>query len=697
MTVAERLLGVLGRLTENPRLRVGAIDALVAGERERVYARQGAAPCATHAAALIERRAAESPDALAVSADSAELTYRELDTWANRLAHALVRRGTGPESVVGLALPRCVELAVAVLALLKSGTAFVLTGPDGSASEETDQVLTREDVREFSSSNGWPANDLDLTDEDRVTALDPRHLAWLQRPARGGGPLVALGHQALARAALRFADRAGLSGGTRLLAASPHDDAMLFEVVAALCAGAAVRMPEDLASMGGRWGWTGDVISTSGPFFAQVVNRSADVFHTGTVVLSGDTPPGAWTRRLRQTVPGVRVISAHGPAETARAAAFGSVRGTQPATAPALDSPSGGPVLRVLDHALRPVPTGVTGELYIGGDTGELLARGYHGNGRATAGRFVADPFGPYGSRMYRTGDLARQTGDGAVEYAGPADGQRWVGGRRVVPGDAAAVLAGHGGVCQAAALVREDEGKASLVAFVEPLRGSEVQADEIRDFAAKHLPEHLVPDAVVMVGELPLGPDGTVDIEALRDVGAKAVRRRARNPKEQEICDLIADVLGVDEVGIDDNIFALGCNSLKATRIIGRLRRTLGVDVSVRLLFQYPRVAELSGRLKPAAPGGRSGPGKGLARSVRDIRREREEQVTSKRAETKEQVKLLTKELVEEVHEQWSGDALRARVADKIDERIQKSMRRTRRWSGATPTKAGDGKGSPG
>lgn len=324
---------------------------------------------------LVERQAAATPDAEAVCADGVSLTYRELNTWANRLAHRLIRQGVGPETVVGLALPRSVQLAVALLGTLKSGAAFVLVEPGGTAPAKTAEVLTRADVDTLGTRPA-ATDDADPADEDRAEPLDPLHLAWLRRPARGDGPLVAVGRHALAHAALRFAAEADLSGGTRLLAASPHDDAMVLEVLGALCSGASVKIPADIGSLGRDWGWTGDVISSVAPFFAQVLDRSPGVIYVGRVVLTGDTLPGSFVRRLREAIPGVQVVGAHGPAEVAHATAFTAPRETDATCVRRpLGSPLGGVRVRVLDSALRPVPTGVTGELYVAGE----VARGYHG------------------------------------------------------------------------------------------------------------------------------------------------------------------------------------------------------------------------------------------------------------------------------------------------------------------------------
>ncbi|WP_433919437.1 amino acid adenylation domain-containing protein [Streptomyces canus] len=669
-TTAARLQAVLRQLTDDPARTVGTVDVLISPERERTAVGRTTAALSV----LVERQAAATPDAEAVCADGVSLTYRELNTWANRLAHRLIRQGVGPETVVGLALPRSVQLAVALLGTLKSGAAFVLVEPGGTAPAETAEVLTRADVDTLGTRPAAP-DDADPADEDRAEPLDPLHLAWLRRPARGDGPLVAVGRHALAHAALRFAAEADLSGGTRLLAASPHDDAMVLEVLGALCSGASVKIPADIGSLGRDWGWTGDVISSVAPFFAQVLDRSPGVIYVGRVVLTGDTLPGSFVRRLREAIPGVQVVGAHGPAEVAHATAFTAPRETDATCVRRpLGSPLGGVRVRVLDSALRPVPTGVTGELYVAGE----VARGYHGRAGLTAERFVADPCGPFGGRLYRTGDLVRWCADGTLEYVDPESRLPRVRGRRVAPDEVAAVLAAHPGVSRATAVVREVDGEASLAAYVVPVRGGDVRPDQLGEFTARHLPDHLVPAVFGTLDELPLAGDGTIDREALPEPGADPSgddRRGARTEQEQAICDLIAEVLGVDEVGIDDNLFALGCNSLKATRILGRMRRTLGLETTIRRLFQHPTVAALSEHLTPAAAGKRPSLG-------RQIRTELKEQVPLMRKQAKEQAEDIKAQLKEELTtaalEQWTGEGLEATVKADIDERIRTAMRRS-------------------
>ncbi|TPQ17472.1 non-ribosomal peptide synthetase [Streptomyces sporangiiformans] len=694
--IAVRLHEVLHQFLADPARRVGTVDVLLPDERQLITAGQPGADVASAEQtlpALVERRATSTPDAVAVVSEGVALSYRELNTWANRLAHQLIRRGVGPESMVALALPRSVQLAVALLGTLKSGAAFVL-GEPGDTPVRVAEVVRGPELDQLGTQPSYPGDNANPTDRDRRASLDPGHLAWLRRPYRGdGGPAeVAVDHRALVDGASRFVSAAGLAPGTRMLAASPHDDAMLFEVVAALSCGACVKIPTEINSFGRDWGWTGDVISTVAPFYAEVLNRSAGAIYAGTVVLTGDTLPGSLVRRIREATPGARVVGVYGPAETFTATAFTA---SDAADAEARNRPLGTPLgnvrARVLDAALRPVPAGVPGELYIAGE----VARGHRGRSGPTAERFVADPYGPDGARMYRTGDLARWNRDGTLEYVGPCGPQALVRGRRISTVDVTAALAAHPGVSHAAAVVREGEGadgEGLLVGYVAPLRtGAGVDAEELREFVARRLPDHLVPATVVPLDELPLAGDGTVDRHALPAPGAEPVGggyRKGRTPQEEALCELVADVLGVDRVGIDDDFFTLRCNSLKATRIIGRMRRTLGLEVSIRVLFQHPTVAELSEHLKPATTKTRPSLGNALRRGIkrdpegpaalaRQIRDDMKEQVPQMRENAKEQAAQLKEQLTTQAREKWSGDEFQTKVMEDVNERIRDGVQR--------------------
>ncbi|MGX1547467.1 amino acid adenylation domain-containing protein, partial [Streptomyces adustus] len=604
---------LLASVVAEPHRPLSRIDVLTAEERhELLVVRNDTARPVSAATlpALFEEQVRATPDAPAVVFEDTVLTYRELNRRANRLAHALIARGVGPEQVVALRLPRSAELSVAVLAVLKTGAAYLPVDPDYPAAriaymlQDARPAVVLDDLAAVTP-------DGDLPEYDPAVAVDPRHPAYViytsgstgrpkavVMPAAGLLNLLAWHHRAV-----------GGEPGTRTAQFTAISfDVSVQETLSALLYGKTLVVPTEeqrrSAELFARWLDRHQVEELFAPNL--VVEALAEAAEEAGLELpklrliaqAGEAMRlGGAVRRLQARRLGRELHNHYGPAETHVITAYPLP--ADPADCP-LPVPIGVPITNcqvyVLDSALRPVAPGVLGELYLAG-TG--LARGYLNRSGLTAGRFVANPYGPAGALMYRTGDLVRWRADGELEFAGRVDHQVKIRGFRVEPGEIEAELAAHPGVAQVAVLAREDR----LVAYVVPLAGTGTTAAALAAYLRERVPDHLVPSAFVVLDVLPLTPNGKLDRAALPapEPVTTATGRAPRTPQEQILCELFAEVLGVPRVGVDDGFFDLGGHSLLATRLVSRVRATLGVELELRSLFRAPTPAGIAAGLHDA------------------------------------------------------------------------------------------------
>ncbi|MFD5086391.1 non-ribosomal peptide synthase/polyketide synthase [Kitasatospora sp. NPDC058406] len=615
--LGERLVRLLTALADDPEQRTTEVSVLSATERHRVLEtwNDTDAPVVHRTLpALFRAQAAETPDHLAVLAGDRRLTYAELDARANRLAHELIDRGVGPEQFVALALPRDERAVVALLAVLKAGAGYLPVDPTYPV-ERIDYLLR--DARPALvltvggvdlPDTGVPALLLDepglaaaRPDTDPQVPLRPEHPAYaIYTSGSTGRPKgVVVQHASVANLAAWAREEFGPERLAHvLLTTSLNFDVSVFELFGPLLSGGTVEVLPDLLALADRGGRPATLISGVPSALAQLVVQGDLDARAGTVVLAGEGLPAQAATDIAAALGADRLANIYGPTEATVYATAWYGTGAVDA-APPIGRPLRRTRVYVLDAGLRPVPAGVAGELYIAGDG---VARGYLGRPALTAERFVADPHGAPGTRMYRTGDLARWTADGQVEYLGRLDHQVKIRGFRIELGEIEAELAGVDGVTQAVATVREDRpGDRRVVGYVTGTTGP----DEVRRVLAQRLPAHLVPSAVVVLEAFPLNPNGKLDRKALPAPAAEAGAgpgRAARGLPEELLCDLFAEVLGVDRVGVQDDFFALGGHSLLATRLVSRIRTAFGAELGVRALFDAPTPEALALQLDGAA-----------------------------------------------------------------------------------------------
>ncbi|WP_147481819.1 non-ribosomal peptide synthetase, partial [Actinomadura harenae] len=579
-------------------------------------------------AELFEAQVARTPDAAAVVFGDVRWTYAELDARADRIAHALRARGVGHEDLVGVLLDRSADLVAVLAGVLKAGAAYLPIDPSYPAEHV-----------EFMLADARPATVVDapfletLTDTDTAGGpvgvdVSPDQLAYVIYTSGSTGVPKGVAVTQANVADFCAASCWGDEVVRRVLVQANHAfDASTYEIwVPLLRGGRLVIVPSgevdvrERAALVAEHGVT-NVHATAG-LFAALAEQAPEMFAgVREVSTGGDVVSPEAVRTLLEAHPGLVVRTTYGPTETTAFTtelAFtdpGEVNGTVP-----LGVPMDNARIHVLDQALRPVPPGEIGDLYVAGSG---VARGYLGRAGLTAERFVACPFGP-DARMYRTGDLARRTPEGLLEFAGRADDQVKIRGFRVEPAEIEAVLAGHEAVRRVVVVVREDPpGTRRLVAYatVGPLAAGGASDDGIarrlRDHLAERLPEHLVPAAVVVLPDLPVTVNGKVDRAALPapDFAAHGAGRTPATAAEEILCGLFAEVLGLDTVGADDSFLELGGDSLLAMRLIGRIRAALDVEVGIREVFAEPT---------PAAVAGLVGAGRHRARPVALTVRER-------------------------------------------------------------------------
>ncbi|MFI6865729.1 amino acid adenylation domain-containing protein [Nocardia sp. NPDC050406] len=622
--LARRFCVVLDRIGGEPEVRVGDIDLLDAEERRalREWNDTDIVPAATWPE-LLRRAVSEQPDAPAVVCDRATLTYRELDAWANRLARSLIAHGVGPEDVVAVALPRSLEWVVAVCAVAYSGAAYLPVDP--SAPADRVEYLLRDSVAAVGvTTEHWrtglpevPGGWLSVSefavgetappikDADRVRPLHLSHPAYvIYTSGSTGRPKgVAITHTGLAQVIEGQAHHCGASPGARVLAvSSPNFDASIWELLLGLGTGATlvvappqVYAGDDLLELLSRE-WITHAILTP-----RVLATLSEPERVPTLRFLGTAGEACPPELLERWCADTGFVNIYDPTETTIWATASRPLRPEDAAAVPIGAPVTGVRCYVLDSRLHPVPPGVAGELYIAGCG---VARGYHRRPGLSATRFVADPCGRSGERMYRTGDLARWRVDGQLEYVGRTDFQVKVRGMRIELGEIEAALTALPDVADAAVVPHTSATDTEIAAYVVAA-AQHLDPTRLRAELARRLPEPYVPAVVTVVDRLPLTVNGKLDRAALpAPVRPETDYRPPRSALEVVVAEVFERVLSSGRVGLDDDFFGRGGNSLTATSVVALLRAELaeltefGVRVDLRDLFEQPTVAGLADRL---------------------------------------------------------------------------------------------------
>ncbi len=627
--MAARYREVLSAVAADWERRLSQIDLLPAAERRELLEEWNATdaplPPVPLIHRLVEAQTDRTPDAIALVSEDRSLTYGELDRRANQLARYLVRRRVGPESRVALLLDRGPDLVVALLAVLKSGAAYLPLDPAyptqrlGDLLDDAAPALlvTGSPLLERVSGASLPIVCLDREHDaiSREPVTRPRSLVQPENPAyvihtsgsTGRPKGVVVPHRAVVNFLESMRRAPGLGAGDVLAAVTTISfDIAALELLLPLTAGARIVVASrEVASDGRR---LADLLGRSGVTVLQATPATWRLLlesgWTGdarlTALCGGEALPPELAAVLRARCRAVWNL--YGPTETTIWSAAYRL-GADPvasddASSPVpIGSPIGNTRLYVLDNALRPVPIGVPGELCIGGLG---VTRGYLGRPGHTAERFVPDPFGTTpGGRLYRTGDRVRHRPDGTLAILGRLDRQLKIRGYRVEPGEIEAVLERHDDVRGCAVEAHEDRaGERRLVAYI--VADPAPSTARLRAFLRERLPEHMVPSHFVTLDALPLTPNGKVDRGALpppdgRRPAAGATYVAPRTPVETLLAGLWEAVLGVDRVGVEDHFFELGGHSLLAARVVARARAALGVELPLRALFEEPTVAGLA------------------------------------------------------------------------------------------------------
>ncbi|HEY9874103.1 MAG TPA: amino acid adenylation domain-containing protein, partial [Candidatus Obscuribacterales bacterium] len=580
---------------------------------------------------LIEQQAALTPDSIAVVFENQHLTYRQLNERANQVAHYLQKLGVTPEVVVGICLERSLEIVIAILGILKAGGAYLPLDPGMPAERITLMLqdaqaavlLTQAQFVEALQATSLQEKTRQLicldTQWDEIakestescsSIVTTENLAYvIYTSGSTGKPKgVAVEHEQILNYLYGILPRLDLAAASSFAMVSTFAADLGNTVIfPALCTGGCLHVipqemasdPEALAAYFEQHSI--DCLKIVPSHLAALLTspKAASILPRKRLVLGGEATHWDLLARIQEYAPDCVIINHYGPTESTVGVLTYQVNnnnlGYLSETVP-IGRPIANTQIYILDSQLQPVPIGVTGELYIGGNS---VARGYLNQPEITAEKFIVNPFLTSSqSRLYKTGDAARYLADGNIEFLGRIDNQVKIRGFRIELGEIEAVIRQHPDIEQVVVIAREDvSGDKRLVAYVVP-NVEEFSVTFLRQLLQQKLPDYMIPSALVQLKTLPLNFNGKVDRQALPAADIVALQGNfvaPRNPVEETLAAIWAEVLKIEKVGIYGNFFELGGHSLLATQVISRLRQAFQVDVPLHHLFESPTVAELA------------------------------------------------------------------------------------------------------
>ena len=634
--MARHWQNLLRGMLENPQASVDSLPMLDAEERYQLLEGWNATaaeyPLQRGVHRLFEEQVERTPTAPALAFGEERLDYAELNRRANRLAHALIERGIGADRLVGVAMERSIEMVVALMAILKAGGAYVPVDPEYPEERQAYmledsgvQLLLSQSHLKLPLAQGVQRIDLDrgapwfedYSEANPDIHLDGENLAYVIYTSGSTGKPKGAGnrHSALSNRLCWMQQAYGLGVGDTVLQKTPFSfDVSVWEFFWPLMSGARLvvaapgdhRDPAKLVALINREGV--DTLHFV-PSMLQAFLQDEDVVSCTSlkrIVCSGEALPADAQQQVFAKLPQAGLYNLYGPTEAAIDVTHWTCMEEGKDAVP-IGRPIANLACYILDGNLEPVPVGVLGELYL---AGRGLARGYHQRPGLTAERFVASPF-VAGERMYRTGDLARYRADGVIEYAGRIDHQVKLRGLRIELGEIEARLLEHPWVREAAVLAVDGR---QLVGYVV----LESESGDWREALAAHLaaslPEYMVPAQWLALERMPLSPNGKLDRKALPapEVSvAQAGYSAPRNAVERTLAEIWQDLLGVERVGLDDNFFSLGGDSIVSIQVVSRARQA-GLQLSPRDLFQHQNIRSLALAAKAGAATAEQGPASG-------------------------------------------------------------------------------------